>query len=465
MTLQITFHGAAQTVTGSCYLVTHGDRRILVDCGMFQGSDELYNENSEPFEFDPASVDVLLLTHAHLDHCGRIPLLVKRGFRGEIICTAATRELARVILLDSAHLHEEEAKRRRRHAHKAEKHGPLYDTIDALDSLERFGRSAEYNQSVDLGGGLTASFHDAGHILGSASVLLAAEDGGTRRTVLFSGDIGPSERQFLNAPSPPRGVDYVVMESTYGDRDHRSLAASTAEFYEVVHDADARGGNVIIPTFALERAQELLFMLSQGQKTGDIPPSVRVFLDSPMAISATKIFGRHPDALKPSVASMLRNGRDPFDLSDLHFTRDASESMALNNIRSGAIILAGSGMCTGGRIRHHLRHNLAHADCSIVFVGYAAEGTLARIIIDGARSVKLFGDHVPVKAHIHTINGFSAHAGRSDLKKWLESTGTPRGVFLVHGDADRGMSAMQKSLKAKNFNASCPKLHETVTLA
>ena len=462
--MQISFHGAAETVTGSCHLVTCGDRKILIDCGMFQGGRELHEENAEPFGFDAVSVDTLLLTHAHLDHCGRIPLLVKRGFKGEIVCTAATRDLARLILLDSAHLHEEEAKRRRRHGQRGEKHGPLYDTIDALDSLERFGRTAPYGRPLELGPGITATFHDAGHILGSASILLSATEDETRRTVLFSGDIGPRERQLLNAAAPPSGVDYVVMETTYGDRDHRSLAASAEEFYEVVNDAEARGGNVIIPTFALERAQELLFMLHHGRKTGQIPSSIRVFLDSPMAISATRIFQRHPDALKPSVAAMLRKGDDPFHLPDLHFTRDASESMALNNIRSGAIILAGSGMCTGGRVRHHLRHNLAHADCSVVFVGYAAEGTLARIIIDGARSVKLFGDQVPVKAHIHTINGFSAHAGRTDLMKWLERVGDLRAVYLVHGDAQKGMARMKKALAKKQLNVHCPKLHETITL-
>lgn len=462
--MQLSFHGAAKTVTGSCHLVTCADRKILIDCGMFQGGRELHEENAEPFGFDAASVDILLLTHAHLDHCGRIPLLVKRGFRGEIICTAATRDLARLILLDSAHLHEEEAKRRRRHGLKGQKHGPLYDTIDALDSLERFGRTAKHGQPLSLGPGITATFHDAGHILGSASILLSATETGQRRTVLFSGDIGPGERQLLNPPAPPQDVDFVVMETTYGDRDHRSLAASTDEFFSVINEAKARGGNVIIPTFALERAQELLFLLRQGHKTGEIPASIRVFLDSPMAISATRIFQRHPESMKPAVSAMLRKGEDPFHLPDLHFTRDASESMALNNIRSGAIILAGSGMCTGGRVRHHLRHNLAHANCSIVFVGFAAEGTLARILIDGARSVKLFGDQVPVKASIHTINGFSAHAGRSDLLNWLEGVGTPQAVYLVHGDAKSGMARMTKALTQKGLNVHCPELRETVTL-
>jgi len=278
--LQISFHGAARTVTGSCHLVTCADRKILIDCGMFQGGRELHEDNAEPFGFDPASIDLLLLTHAHLDHCGRIPLLVKRGFRGEIICTAATRDLARLILLDSAHLHEEEAKRRRKHGQRGKKHAPLYDTIDALDSLELFGRTAKYDQPIAVGKGITATFHDAGHILGSASILLSVEEDGQRQKILFSGDLGPSQRPLLNPPAPPHGVDHIVMETTYGDRDHRSLEASTEEFYDVINDAEARGGNIIIPTFALERTQELLFMLHQGRESKKIPSSIRVFLAS-----------------------------------------------------------------------------------------------------------------------------------------------------------------------------------------
>ncbi|RDC71311.1 MBL fold metallo-hydrolase [Rhodovulum sp. 12E13] len=432
--MHIEFHGAAGGVTGSCHLVEAGGRRILVDCGMFQGGRELHEENAADFGFDPAHIDVMLLTHAHLDHCGRIPLLVKRGFRGEIVSTAATRDLTRLILLDSAHLHEEEARRRRHHGAEGEARSPLYDTIDALDAMELFGRAAAYGQTVDLGHGARATFHDAGHILGSASILLEVTEDGRTRRILFSGDIGPVERPLLNPPHPPAGADVVVMESTYGDRDHRDLKSSVDEFHAAIRAADARGGNVIIPTFALERAQELLFSLREGVQSGALPKGLSIFLDSPMAITATRIFGRHPDAMKPEIAAMIRGGTDPFHLPDLHMTRDASESMALNRIRAGAVIMAGSGMCTGGRVRHHLRHNLAHRDCSVIFVGFAAKGTLARIIVDGATSVKLFGDQIPVRAHIHTINGFSAHAGQSDLVDWHRRTGKPEITFLVHGE-------------------------------
>jgi len=451
--MRLSFHGAAGGVTGSCHLVSANGRNILVDCGMFQGGHELQEENAEPFGFDPAAVDVLLLTHAHLDHCGRIPLLVKRGFRGEIVCTPATRDLTRLVLLDSAHLHEEEARRRRRHG---EKDGALYDEMDVLDCLDRFGRMAEYGRPINLGNGAIATFYDAGHILGSASIRLDVTENGREKRILFSGDIGPFERPLLNPPMPPSDADIVVMESTYGDRDHRSLEDSVSEFYDAVRQAESRGGNVVIPTFALERAQELLFFLREGMNSGQVPKSMVVFLDSPMAISATKIFQRHREAMKAQIAKQLSRGDDPFRLPDLHFTRDTADSIALNRVRSGAVIMAGSGMCTGGRVRHHLRHNLSHRDCSVIFVGFAAEGTLARIVIDGAKSVKLFGEQIPVRAHIHTINGFSAHAGRSELIGWHRRIEAPEITFLVHGE-QKARKALAEALDGSRVEM--PEMH------
>ena len=260
--MHISFHGAAGTVTGSCHLVTAGNLKILVDCGMFQGDHELKEDNAGDFGFDPASIDVLLLTHAHLDHCGRIPLLVSRGFRGDIICTAATRDLARLVMLDSAHLHEEEARRRQRHAAKGQKYQPLYDTLDVMNTFDQFNRTAKYRVPVDLGRGASAVFYEAGHILGSASILLSVTEEGRNRRILFSGDIGAPDRPLLNDPDPPGDADIIVMETTYGDRDHRAQDASVDELLEAISDTYARGGNVVIPTFALERAQELLFHMS-----------------------------------------------------------------------------------------------------------------------------------------------------------------------------------------------------------
>ena len=437
--MKLSFHGADRGVTGSCHLVECAGQRILIDCGMYQGGRELDEENADDFGFDAANIDFLLLTHAHLDHCGRIPLLSKRGFRGEIITTAASRELARLVMLDSAHLQEEEARyKARKKARHGHPHGPgpLYSVLDALNSTEHFGRSAAYDKPLELAPGLRATFLDAGHILGSACVYLELEEQGQQRSVLFSGDLGNAERPFLRSPTRPPKTDVVVMETTYGDRLHKALAPSVEELYEAITETFKRGGNVIIPTFALERAQELLFYLREGVEQNRLPGSIQVFLDSPMAISATEIFERHPECYDADVAELFREGRDPFDLPGVHFTRETAASMALNQVGGGAVILAGSGMCTGGRVRHHLRHNLWREESSVVFVGFAAKGTLARRIIDGARQVSIFGEQIPVRANIYTINGFSAHADQAELLAWHGQIGNPERTFLVHGEED-----------------------------
>jgi metallo-beta-lactamase family protein len=437
--VKISFHGADRGVTGSCHLVESAGRRILIDCGLYQGGRELDEENADDFGFDPASIDFLLLTHAHLDHCGRIPLLSKRGFKGEIITTGATRELARLVMLDSAHLQEEEAryqarkKARRGHGHFV---SPLYSVLDALNSTEHFGRRAYYDQPLQLTPEIRIRFLDAGHILGSASIYLELQEDDKRRRLLFSGDLGNAGRPLLRDPATPPQVDVVVMETTYGDRLHKALKPSADELYEAINSTFSRGGNVIIPTFALERAQELLFYLREGVRSHRLPGSVQVFLDSPMAISATEIFERYPECYEPHVAALFHRGRDPFDLPGLHFTRETAESMALNRFHGGAVILAGSGMCTGGRVRHHLKHNLWREESSIVFVGYAAIGTLARRIIDGAEQVKVYGEEIPVRAQVYTINGFSAHADQEELLAWHRKLGNPQRTFLVHGEAE-----------------------------
>lgn len=438
--MNISFHGAARGVTGSCHLVQCAGKRILVDCGLYQGSRELVEENANDFGFDPASIDFLLLTHAHLDHCGRIPLLANRGFRGEIITTAASRELARLVMMDAAGLQEEEARYRNRRAHRRGRRTdevvPLYTVLDALNALENFGRTAIYRQPLQLAPGIRATFFDAGHILGSAYVLLEVAEHGRERRILFSGDLGLSGRPILRDPAVPPQADVVVMETTYGDRPHKQLQPSIAELYDAINTTTQRGGNVVIPTFALERAQEILFYLHAGKEQGRLPAFLQVFLDSPMAISATQIFRRHPECYDEQTRKLFDSGRDPFDFPGLHFTRETAESMAINQIHGGAVIMAGSGMCTGGRVRHHLKHNLGRERSSVVFVGYAAAGTLARKIIDGAESVDIFGEDYAVRADIHTIGGFSAHAGQQELLAWHQATGTPDVTFLVHGEPD-----------------------------
>jgi metallo-beta-lactamase family protein len=437
--VKLSFHGADRGVTGSCHLIECAGRRILIDCGLYQGSRELDEDNAEPFGFDPGSIDYVLLTHAHLDHCGRLPLLIKRGFRGEIITTAASRELSRLVLLDAAHLQEEEVRRRSREAarrgKRAESGAPLYSILDALHTFDFFGRDVAYGRPVDICAGAHAAFLDAGHILGSASILMELEEERRRCRVLFSGDIGNAGRPVLRDPASPPRADVVVMETTYGNRLHKPLGPSVEEFYQAVTDGFARGGNIVIPTFALERAQELLYYLREGVERRRLAQSTRVFLDSPMAISAIEIFARHPECYDAEAAELFREGRDPFFLPELHLVRETAESVALNTIRGGAIIMAGSGMCTGGRIRHHLKHNLWRKESSIIFVGFAANGTLARQIIDGAKEVTIFGEDVPVRARIHTINGFSAHADQAELLAW-HNRAQARRTFLVHGEED-----------------------------
>lgn len=469
--MKISFHGAAGGVTGSCYLVECAGLRVLVDCGLYQGGRELREENAEPFGFEPEEIDFVLLTHAHLDHCGRLPLLQSRGFRGEIIASGATRDLARLVLLDSAGIQEADARRRQRRAErrgKRRKRGkrgeaeePLYTTLDAIDTMDAFGRTASYGKPLALAPGLTATFLDAGHILGASSVFLELEEKGRRRKILFSGDLGYSGRPILRDPEAPPAADVVIMESTYGNRQHKPLESSVEELYEAITGTFARGGNVIIPSFALERAQEVLYHLREGVEAGRLPTAMQVFLDSPMAISATEIFRRHPECYDDEASKLFREGRDPFQLPGLHFTHETAESMAINRIAGGAVIIAGSGMCTGGRVRHHLKHNLWRPESSVVFVGFAARGTLGRRIIDGEKRVAIFDEQIPVRARVHTLGGFSAHADQAELLTWHAKTGKPEVTFVVHGEEET-RQLFAKMLKAARVEI--PALHETFEL-
>ena len=435
--LKLSFHGADRDVTGSCHLVECQGRRVLIDCGLFQGGREINEENAAPFGFDASAIALVLLTHAHLDHCGRLALLDKRGFRGEVIATGATRELARLVMLDAAHLQEEDAahqaRRAGRHGAESAAAQPLYTVTDAKNCLDKFKRTASYDQPLELFPGVRATFIDAGHILGSASIVLELAQAGHERKLIFSGDLGNKGRPLLRGPATPPKADVAVIETTYGDRLHKPLGPSIEEFYAAITDTFRHGGNVVIPTFALERAQELLSVLHHGIETGRLANTIQVFLDSPMAISATEVFKRFPESLDDQTAKLFAAGGDPLALPGLHLTRTTSESMAINRIRGGAVIMAGSGMCTGGRIRHHLKHNLGHGNASIVFVGYQSVGTLGRQIVDGAKVVRVLGEEVAVRARVYTINGFSAHADQAELLAWQRHTGAPR-TFLTHGE-------------------------------
>ncbi len=460
--MKLEFHGADRNVTGSCHLIRCRDKCILIDCGMYQGGRDMDEENRQDFGFDPAEVDVLLLTHGHLDHCGRIPLLVKKGFRGKIVTTAATRELARLVMLDSARIQEEEAnyknKKSRKHG-KKEDATPLYTTLDALTCLDFFYDITAFNHSYDLGTDMKATFYDAGHILGAASILLELGENGCNKKILYSGDLGYSDRAILRDPAVPPQADIVVMETTYGDRLHKQLEPSIHELYEAIATTHKQGGNVLIPSFALERTQEILYYLREGIDKGMVKENVQVFLDSPMAISATEIFQRHPECFDDETWEIFKTGEDPFDLPGLHFSRETAESIALKQVK-GAVIIAGSGMATGGRIRHHLKHNLWRREAAVVFVGYAANGTLARRIIDGQNPVRIYGKEIDVRASIYTIGGFSAHADQKDLLNWHGQTGAER-TFLVHGE-EKAMQIFAGLLE--NTTVEMPELHQVYEL-
>ncbi len=458
-TMEIAFDGAAGEVTGSCFLVSACGKHVLIDCGMFQGEDDQHQAAHAAFPFAPADIDHVLLTHAHLDHCGRLPVLVKQGFRGTILATAATRDLAQLVLLDSARLQDEEAKYLARKRQRSGK-GPIepsYDELDVFDTMQRFGSPVAYHQPVEICDGIRATFGNASHILGAAWILLEVTEQNAVKRVVFSGDLGTGDKPLLNAldPAPPAG--HVIMESTYGDRMHKPLGPSIVELRDAIRDTLERGGNVIIPTFALERAQEILFFLHTMIQHGELPRHLAVFLDSPMAISATKIFARHQDDLNTDIRAMYAAGNDPFGVPEIHFTRDTAESVALNQIKSGAVILAGSGMANGGRVLHHLKHNLWRRESSVVFVGYAASGTLGRRIIDGAKHVRIFGEEIHVAAHIYTIGGFSAHADQQGLLAWRRSSGTPQHLFLVHGE-EQARQALASQMRAQGDTVDLPSM-------
>lgn len=437
MKIQIKFFGAAQNVTGSCYLVEANDIRLLVDCGLYQERD-LRSRNWDPFPIAPSDVDFVLLTHAHLDHCGRLPKLVKEGFRGKILGTPATCDIAEIILKDSAHIQEEDIKHKLRRHQKARKKSPfpyeaLYTSEDVEHTLPLF-EEVPYDEAITLGEGFKAQFFEAGHIFGSTMIKLLIEQNGEHRSILFSGDVGRWDIPIIEDPHAFKQADYVVMESTYGDRLHGKVASIPDELERVINKTHRAGGNVIIPSFAVERTQELLFHLSQLLREDRIPHLV-TFVDSPMAISVTEVFRRHPEMFDEESRALLAQGQHPCDFSGLSMTSTVDKSKAINHIRGTSIIISGSGMCTGGRIKHHLKNNIHRPECTILFVGYQAYGTLGRHILEKPDKVRIHGEWFRVRAHVEKISGFSAHADRDELVRWISSLEkAPRKVFVTHGE-------------------------------
>jgi metallo-beta-lactamase family protein len=465
--LRLGFQGAAQSVTGSRFLLEAGPSRIMVDCGLCQER-ELASRNWEPFGVPATGLDAVLLTHAHLDHCGLLPRLTREGFRGPIYATGPTAEIARIVMLDSARLQAEDAEQKRR---RHEKEGrtsprpvqPLYTEKDAETAASLF-RTVEFGQPVPVANGVTAEYFEAGHILGSASIRVRAGVGEAARSVLFSGDIGRWNRPIINDPRPCDEADYVLMESTYGDSLHGDDTHIADQLAAVVKRCVAEGGNIIIPSFAIERSQDVLYYLNQLLRADRIP-HLLVFLDSPMATKVTDVFGRWPQYFDQDMRTLLAENRSPFDLPGLVMARSSEDSKAINRISGSVIVLAGAGMCTGGRIKHHLARNIGRRESTILFVGYQANGTLGRQILDGARQVRILGEMQTVRAAVEKIEGFSGHADRSELLRWASALKRPpRQAFIIHGEPQTAARFAATLHAEKGWNAVVPAPRQVVAL-
>ncbi|MCF6207327.1 MAG: MBL fold metallo-hydrolase, partial [Sulfurovum sp.] len=430
-----------------------GGPNVMIDCGMFQGREE--ERNYGPFDFDPADVDYLLVTHAHLDHVGRIPKLAKEGFDAPIYATRATADLAEVILYDSAKIMKEDYltryKKAQRKGKEALERAPLYDEKDVDAAFDREWHYPEYGEAFILEEGIEVVYHDAGHILGSAFIEIRYHEKGEPRTIVFSGDIGNDNDMVLPNLESCTKADYLYVESTYGDRDHQSAEASIAEFKSVIIQTMKNWGNVIIPSFAVERTQEILCILKEMHDRKELP-QCKIFLDSPMATRATDVYRQHADLLSKKCQAFKKHDGTIFDFEDLVYTLDVEDSKKINDVDRRAIIIAGSGMCTGGRILHHFKNRLWNRKNALIFVGYQAEGTLGRKIVDGARWVKIYNEDILIKASVHTINGFSAHADQSAIIHWISQMEGLKTVFLIHGEVNKQVilrSVLENALHQK----------------
>ncbi len=466
--MKLHFLGANRQVTGSRYLLEAGGLRIMIDCGMFQER-QFQKRNWQTSPIDPASIDVMLLTHAHLDHSGLIPRLVAQGFDRPIYTTTASVDLARLVLEDAARIQNEDvaykekrhAKQNRRSQHPYE---PLYSIEDTQRALRLF-RGVSYAKPVQLNEAVSVTYHDAGHILGSAMLDIQVHEAGQVKRIVFSGDLGQWDTPLIQDPTLLRDADYVVMESTYGDRDHDSTTSIEDQLAAIVTEAQERGGNVVIPTFAIERAQEMLYYFSKLRAGKRIAPTM-VFLDSPMAVDATRLFARNDDYLDDEALAMLRQRHSPFRFEGLVMARSREQSKAINHLRGSCVIMAGSGMATGGRVKHHLLHNLGREEATILFVGYQSRGTLGREILEGAHSVRVLGEQVTVRAKVTRLLGLSAHADRKALIRWISNYHPqPKRLFLTHGEESASKALATTLQQELNLTAEIPDYEQVVELA
>lgn len=447
----ITSHGAAQEVTGSCHLLELNGRRYLLDCGMHQGGDAVARLRKEKFGFDPRRIDAVILSHAHLDHSGLLPKLVRRGFRGPIYCTGPTRNLLAIMLEDAANIYLRDLEQTNlKHRRAGKKAVPqMYEMKDVLQALKQCV-PMEYHSEIRIAEDLQLRFHDAGHILGSALVELRCDEAGERKTLVFSGDIGNAESALVRAPEVPPQADLVLMESTYGNRDHRPLSDTLVELEQVLAEAQKDGGNILMPAFAVGRTQELLFHLGCFWQQGKLK-GWKVYLDSPMAIEVTRLYDQWLDQMDEGDLRAMKHFRarslEEF-LPVLTLTPTVEDSIALNSIEQGAIIIAGSGMCNGGRIRHHLKHRIWQENTHLVFAGFQARGTLGRQLVDGSPWIRMFGQRYAVRAKIHTLGGFSAHAGRDGLLNWARAIQGRPAFRLVHGETE-ALTALAHALASE----------------
>lgn len=459
--MKIKFCGASKTVTGSCYLLEACGKKFLVDCGMFQGKES--DLNYKPFPFNASEIDFVLLTHAHIDHSGRIPILYKNGFKGSVYCTSATAELVDIMLKDSGHIQEKDAEweNKKRLRKGLEAISPLYTYEDAR-IVSQYIYPVSYNKSVFIDENISFTMKDAGHLLGSAIIVIQINDKGEKKKITFTGDLGNFNIPIIKDYEYIDETDYLVIESTYGDKMHE-IKEESESLYEIIERTTKRGGNVIIPSFAIGRTQELLYILNYYidiEKKKELE-DINIYMDSPLAIDATSIFGKHLECYDEEALKTLIKDRSPLTFDNLNIVKTAQESQELNN-KNGIVIISSSGMCEAGRIKHHLKHNLWRKDSSIVFVGYQAEGTLGREILNGKKSIKIFGERIIVQAEICSIQSLSGHADLNGLLNWVNNikNGVNKKIFITHGDIDASENFKNKVSQISNTEVIIPNLFD-----